>query len=331
MKIYALVIAALFAAVPALAAVDGASGASGVGAAGAHAAVSKCPLARSCPYYSKASLCVGLPSCMPCHLLCCHAICASVCSPARLAVMAANARASLAGPAAGACRGRLSVGVPACLALGRPHSQGRPANTALVRDPTIRRRVLRCHRIASRHPIPRWPDSFDPMQCPSNAMPIQCQVAKARKDAGVPNTGHGCPLEGKKCPYFEKHKQDHSLLDVVVSQGHECPLAHTKCPFYKDIKEDKASIAEIDWEHSKCPLAGKCPYYEELKANGSKAFDCPVLHKCPHFAKKDGAHQVHHDYDAGKAAAECPYLKAEQAKAKAHAVPAAGDVSKDEL
>eukprot|EP00842_Homolaphlyctis_polyrhiza_P005646 jgi/Hompol1/6082/HPOL_000613-RA len=123
----------------------------------------------------------------------------------------------------------------------------------------------------------------------------------------------GCPLAGKKCPYFEQHKQDASMMDVLLSDSHECPLANTA------MKSDKApsSLAGINWDNAKCPLAGKCPYYESLKTDPSKAYNCPVLKGCPHFQHKDGNHQVHHDHNASKASSECPYLNMERAKKEA--------------
>ncbi|KAJ3045864.1 hypothetical protein HDV00_006128 [Rhizophlyctis rosea] len=138
----------------------------------------------------------------------------------------------------------------------------------------------------------------------------KCPYYKHAKESDIAGSGgHGCPLKDKGCPYYDQHKKDHDIKDMLVSDNHECPLKG-KCSFYQDIKDGKAS--KVDFSGHKCPLGHKCPYYEEIKKNGSKAaVDCPVLHACPHFSQKDLKSQPHpggyahgHKHDASK----CPYL-----------------------
>ncbi|KAK5669431.1 hypothetical protein QVD99_003826 [Batrachochytrium dendrobatidis] len=162
-------------------------------------------------------------------------------------------------------------------------------------------------------------------KCPlSGKCPHYEKIAKSRAESiptqrdssAAAEHSHGCPLKGKNCPYFDQHSKEHSLLDIVQTEDHKCPLSSTKCPFYHNIKSDNVVPSMYNWEASKCPLAAKCPYYDDIKKNNGKALDCPVLHGCPHFKKKDSTHQVHHDHNAAEAAHECPYLKKEKEKKK---------------
>ncbi|KAI9015174.1 hypothetical protein BC832DRAFT_528119, partial [Gaertneriomyces semiglobifer] len=130
----------------------------------------------------------------------------------------------------------------------------------------------------------------------------------------------GCPLRKGGCPYYDQHKQDKGIVGALTTENDDCPLAH-KCKFYQDVKEGK--VDQVDFSKSNCPLAEKCPYYEEIKKSGAKgAADCPVIHACPHFSKKDietqphkGGHAHGHSHEGKK----CPYLakqKADNAQVK---------------
>ncbi|KAJ3278616.1 hypothetical protein HK104_002172 [Borealophlyctis nickersoniae] len=173
-------------------------------------------------------------------------------------------------------------------------------------------------------------------KCPYYEHAKELAAAKeAEGGEGAAATHHGCPLHEKGCPYYDKHKKDHGIEDVVTSEDHECPLKD-KCSFYKDVKEGRAS--KVDWKAHKCPLGHKCPYYEELVKNGSaKGVDCPVLHACPHFKKEDIEGQPHPEgYAHGHKhnAEECPFLKkkkAQEAAATASTGAEEGEREKDEL
>ena len=43
-----------------------------------------------------------------------------------------------------------------------------------------------------------------------------------------------CPLEKANCPYFEKHKKDSSLEDVLAADAAGCPME--KCPYFEVFK-----------------------------------------------------------------------------------------------
>ncbi|KAJ3011124.1 hypothetical protein HKX48_007006 [Thoreauomyces humboldtii] len=144
----------------------------------------------------------------------------------------------------------------------------------------------------------------------------KCPYYASSKEATEKDGKHytGCPLKDGKCPYFDQHKKDHTVEESLVSADHKCPLAE-KCKWYKDIKDGNAS--DVDFSQTNCPLAGKCPYYTDVKEKGEKgASDCPVLHACPHFTKKDLDTQPHPHGNAhghGHDAAKCPHMRAQQA------------------
>ncbi|KNC96472.1 uncharacterized protein SPPG_08063 [Spizellomyces punctatus DAOM BR117] len=159
-----------------------------------------------------------------------------------------------------------------------------------------------------------------PHKCPISE---KCPYYEHAKDTGMIKSSDdktatkGCPLKEKGCPYYEKHKGDHNLVDALVTENDDCPLA-SKCKFYQDVKDGTASA--VNFNKSDCPLAHKCPYYDELKKNGSTtATDCPVLHACPHFSKKDLETQPHvggHPHGHAHKGHECPFIakkKAEEA------------------
>lgn len=79
---------------------------------------------------------------------------------------------------------------------------------------------------------------------------------------------------------------------------------------------------------------GKCPYYEELKKNGTNtAADCPLMHKCPHFSKKDVETQPHpegHAHGHKHKGQECPFIAKQKAEEKAAAAKLAAR-DKEEL
>ena len=68
----------------------------------------------------------------------------------------------------------------------------------------------------------------------------------------VPYLINGTILLFDDSPYYVKHKQDHSIQQVLEEKN--CPLSE-KCTFYNAIKE--GNPIEIDWNNSKCPLAEK--------------------------------------------------------------------------
>ncbi|KAJ3146537.1 hypothetical protein HDU89_006222 [Geranomyces variabilis] len=167
-------------------------------------------------------------------------------------------------------------------------------------------------------------------KCPiAHKCPYYDHAKQAPADAAEAAEQHrkGCPLKSGGCPYYDQHKHDHNVEDVVVAESGECPLAH-KCKWYQDVKDGKAK--DVDFDKTDCPLAGKCPYYEEMKKNGSAgAADCPVLHACPHFSRKDIETAPHpHGYPHGHAHDhnKCPHLKAQKA-----ATAVGSDVGRDEL
>ncbi|KAI8831535.1 hypothetical protein BJ741DRAFT_617085 [Chytriomyces cf. hyalinus JEL632] len=84
--------------------------------------------------------------------------------------------------------------------------------------------------------------------------------------------GRGCPLQNGICPYFNEHKGDKNVADVLSHDG-GCPLKE-KCPYYENMKSGK----KVEFSGNKCPLAEKCPCYKEVKEGGVSP-DCP-LEKC---------------------------------------------------
>ena len=53
-------------------------------------------------------------------------------------------------------------------------------------------------------------------------------IAKKSENAG---SDKPCPLESAGCPYFEKHKQDKDIKDLVNSDNYECPIKN--CPYFE--------------------------------------------------------------------------------------------------
>ncbi|KAJ3152407.1 hypothetical protein HDU86_005585 [Geranomyces michiganensis] len=167
------------------------------------------------------------------------------------------------------------------------------------------------------------------VKCPiAHKCPYYDHAKHAPADGAAAADQHkGCPLKTGGCPYYDAHKADHTVEDVVVAESGECPLAK-KCKWYQDVKDGKTK--DVDFEKTDCPLAGKCPYYEEIKKNGSAgASDCPVLHACPHFSRKDIETAPHvkgqphgHPHDHAK----CPHLQAQKA-----ATAAGSYAGRDEL
>ncbi|KAJ3290149.1 hypothetical protein HDU76_007433 [Blyttiomyces sp. JEL0837] len=144
------------------------------------------------------------------------------------------------------------------------------------------------------------------MACAAKECPLsgKCKYVAEHHKEGAKN---GCPLEKSGCPYFEHHKNDESIVDLVQEKGHKCPL-EGKCSYYDDVKAGK----DVDLSGTECPLADKCPYYDEVKKdNGSNIKDCPLEHACPHFKKdfESGKHAHHAGPGDSHAAGDCPYLK----------------------
>ncbi|KAJ3249813.1 hypothetical protein HDU77_007421 [Chytriomyces hyalinus] len=113
--------------------------------------------------------------------------------------------------------------------------------------------------------------------------------------------GKGCPLQKGGCPYFNEHKGDKNVADVLSHHG-GCPLKE-KCPYYEDMKSGK----KVDFSGNKCPLAEKCPYYKEVKEGGVSP-DCPL----EKYFKKDfekGGHAHHGGKGDSHDSNDCPYLK----------------------
>ncbi|KAJ3122355.1 hypothetical protein HK101_006594 [Irineochytrium annulatum] len=121
--------------------------------------------------------------------------------------------------------------------------------------------------------------------------------------------GEGCPLASGKCPYYDQHKGDKNVADLLMDDAHKCPLSG-KCTFYDDLKAGKS----VDLDGHNCPIADKCPYYSEIKSHKAQATECPLEKACPHFKKGSNPHAEME----GKSSEECPHLKkvkAEEAKA----------------
>ncbi|KAJ3213475.1 hypothetical protein HDU67_002856 [Dinochytrium kinnereticum] len=144
----------------------------------------------------------------------------------------------------------------------------------------------------------------------------KCPYVKDHHKDVKEGEGEGCPLKKGGCPYYDQHKGDGSMADMLTAKGSKCPLSG-KCPYYDDIKAGK----EINLEGSNCPLAEKCPYYKEIKEKGGKITDCPLEKACPHFKKdfEKGGHAHHGVKGDSHNSEECPYLKREKAKAAAAA------------
>lgn len=98
-----------------------------------------------------------------------------------------------------------------------------------------------------------WANNFlDPIQltgkCP--------WYSKSKKETsgGDDTTKTECPLHKSGCPYYERHKKDHSVNDVLQEPDHQCVLTE-KCTFYKALKDGKLNT--VDWTTSNCPLKDK--------------------------------------------------------------------------
>ncbi|KAI9356587.1 hypothetical protein DFJ73DRAFT_823270 [Zopfochytrium polystomum] len=125
--------------------------------------------------------------------------------------------------------------------------------------------------------------------------------------------GSGCPLQNGGCPYYDAHKDDHSLLDIVTEDDHKCPLSG-KCKFFDDMKTG----SKVNLSGENCPLAEKCPYYKEIKSGD--ATSCPLEKACPHFSKDfaKGGHGHHGKAGDSHDARECPHLKRQALVAEKH-------------